>query len=509
MDACAEAAVHALLDAEPSLGVKAIAKRLSLPCKEVRDALQVPRKGKEGTAGQGAEAAAASSCAPRPEDWLPAIPFQLQSSCGLCKSPLSWDWSKRDYAICCRTTLCLDCIDKMDEHCPKCYKSTAWADHIAKALKPLVAEGDPRAQVCLAMHHRDGTHGAKRDSKRAVELLELSADQGNTDAAVRLADILLGLEVLHNKKVPKDKPRALRLMLLAAQAGDALAQYNMAFMLERGEHGLTTDVADAMDWYRKAAKGGHGEAQTRLAIARLQGQDVMSSQVEAHKQLLEAAESGALDAMGLLGIRYCDLRKDIYPPADAELGMKWLTRALEARLKLGRDPATNPATRKDHETWVVRLLKAMGDMHSWKGEELGSQPNLAVARSFYQRALDLDPEHTAAASHLRQLTVLREGYEIFLGGEAPDTMCTEEEFQQTLLSEDGGAEFGSDGESLFEARKAFLKHLKSAECAQCQKKAEGLKKCEACRRVYYCSEECQAAHWRQHKTECKQLAAEI
>ena len=117
----------------------------------------------------------------------------------------------------------------------------------------------------------------------------------------------------------------------AADAGDALAQYNMAFMLERGEHGLTTDVADAMDWYRKAAKGGHGEAQTRLAIARLQGQDVMSSQVEAHKQLLEAAESGALDAMGLLGIRYCDLRKDIYPPADAELGMKWLTRALEAQ----------------------------------------------------------------------------------------------------------------------------------------------------------------------------------
>lgn len=511
-DMDAASAVHALLATEPSLGVKAIAKRLSLSCKDVRDALQaVPRNEEDGgAAGRGAEAAGASSCAPRPEDWLPAAPFQPLGPCGLCQRPLSWDWTKRDYSVCCRTMMCTDCLDTTDD-CPKCHSSLAWADHLAKSLQPLVVEGDPRAQACLGTFHRDGTYGAKRDLRRAVELFELSADQGNTDAAVRLADILLGLDASHNKKVPKDKPRGLRLTLLAAQAGDALAQFNMAFMIERGEHGLTTNLIDAMEWYRKAAKSGHARAQARVGIARLEGKattGVMSSQVEAHKQLLEAAEGGAPDAMELLGARYCELRKDIYPPADAELALKWLTRALDARLKGGRDPeALATGVKHDHEKAAVRLLKAIGDVHSWKGEPLGSEPNFALARSFYKRALDLDPEHESAASNLKRLTVLRDGYEKFIATAPPDMMMTEEFFKKTL-------DFGmSQGESnaaarAFEARQAFLKQASAAECAHCQKKGGGLEKCERCKCVYYCSQECQLAHWRQHKKECKQLEAE-
>ncbi len=40
-------------------------------------------------------------------------------------------------------------------------------------------------------------------------------------------------------------------------------------------------------------------------------------------------------------------------------------------------------------------------------------------------------------------------------------------------------------------------------CAGCGKEAVGLRACARCRSVYYCSRECQAAAWPQHKRECR------
>ncbi len=40
-------------------------------------------------------------------------------------------------------------------------------------------------------------------------------------------------------------------------------------------------------------------------------------------------------------------------------------------------------------------------------------------------------------------------------------------------------------------------------CAGCGRHAAGLRACARCRMVYYCSRECQAAAWPQHKRECR------
>ena len=53
-----------------------------------------------------------------------------------------------------------------------------------------------------------------------------------------------------------------------------------------------------------------------------------------------------------------------------------------------------------------------------------------------------------------------------------------------------------------EALKAALR----VKCAQCNKTGSDrnkLKACAACRRTFYCSRACQAAHWRIHKPLCK------
>lgn len=44
-------------------------------------------------------------------------------------------------------------------------------------------------------------------------------------------------------------------------------------------------------------------------------------------------------------------------------------------------------------------------------------------------------------------------------------------------------------------------------CASCGAKGPGLKRCAACKTVHYCGEECQTAHWREHKASCKAAAA--
>jgi len=46
-------------------------------------------------------------------------------------------------------------------------------------------------------------------------------------------------------------------------------------------------------------------------------------------------------------------------------------------------------------------------------------------------------------------------------------------------------------------------------CENCGKEGEKLKKCSACKLVWYCSEECQLGDWKAHKVECKRARQEL
>ena len=48
-----------------------------------------------------------------------------------------------------------------------------------------------------------------------------------------------------------------------------------------------------------------------------------------------------------------------------------------------------------------------------------------------------------------------------------------------------------------------------ARCAECGEGGAGLKTCNACKDVKYCSVTCQRRHWPSHKIECKQRAAKL
>jgi len=89
----------------------------------------------------------------------------------------------------------------------------------------------------------------------------------------------------------------------AANQGDAVAQYNLAVMYDKGEH-LPQNDAKAVHWYRKASEQGHAMAQTNLGIMYTTGQGVPKDYFIAAQWFQKAARSGVDRAQYNLGIMH-------------------------------------------------------------------------------------------------------------------------------------------------------------------------------------------------------------
>ena len=46
-------------------------------------------------------------------------------------------------------------------------------------------------------------------------------------------------------------------------------------------------------------------------------------------------------------------------------------------------------------------------------------------------------------------------------------------------------------------------------CSKCERKSDALKKCTACKCVWYCDKDCQNKHWKEHKKECRPIKKEL
>ena len=85
--------------------------------------------------------------------------------------------------------------------------------------------------------------------------------------------------------------------LVAAEQGEAYAQYNLALMYDKGQ-GVTQDYKQAVKWYRKAAEQGKANAQHNLGVAYEQGIGVKQDKKLAHMWFNIAASSGHESATG-------------------------------------------------------------------------------------------------------------------------------------------------------------------------------------------------------------------
>jgi TPR repeat protein len=92
-------------------------------------------------------------------------------------------------------------------------------------------------------------------------------------------------------------------MRKAAEAGDAVAQYNLGLMYHDGE-GVPEDYAEAFKWFRKAAEQRYAKAQYSLGDMYYKGRGVPQDIAEAMKWYRKAAEQGHALAQVTLGASY-------------------------------------------------------------------------------------------------------------------------------------------------------------------------------------------------------------
>ena len=110
-------------------------------------------------------------------------------------------------------------------------------------------------------------------------------------AAALAATLLLSIANAGQETAVPEKVKQLR---LAAEQGDALAQYNLGVMYAFGE-GVPENDAEAVKWYRLAAEQGNAKAQGNLGVMYSYGEDVPQDYVQAHKWFNLAALGGNIE----------------------------------------------------------------------------------------------------------------------------------------------------------------------------------------------------------------------
>ena len=146
------------------------------------------------------------------------------------------------------------------------------------------------AQFNLGVMYEKG-RGVPQDDAEAVKWYRLAAEQGNAYAQINLGAMYRqrpgraagrrgGGEVVpvggragmprrstisavmydEGRGVPQDDAEAVKWYRLAAEQGNAAAQYNLGVMYDKGE-GVPQDDAEAVKWYRLAAEQGAAAAQ--------------------------------------------------------------------------------------------------------------------------------------------------------------------------------------------------------------------------------------------------------
>ncbi len=130
-------------------------------------------------------------------------------------------------------------------------------------------------------------YGLPQDAPAAAQWLEGAAERGHPEAAWELYQLLAE----GAPGVPADPDAARAWLAKAAQTGHVDGAYALAQRLARHGDGID-DLAEAAEWFTRAAHGGHPEARLALGILYLTGAGVSADPTTAAAWLDEAEESG-------------------------------------------------------------------------------------------------------------------------------------------------------------------------------------------------------------------------
>lgn len=166
----------------------------------------------------------------------------------------------------------------------------------ADQLRDLAAkaeQGESAAQLALAIRYRDGK-GVGVDTALAMRWAHRAADAGHPEAMD-----FVGAAYLRGAVVKRQPEVAIGYFKAAADRS-AQAAFNLGQCLF-GAQGAEQDVPRALEWWKKAAAGGHGRAAACAAMAYLSGEGIAADATLARSLAERGAELGDPSALVLLG----------------------------------------------------------------------------------------------------------------------------------------------------------------------------------------------------------------
>jgi len=133
---------------------------------------------------------------------------------------------------------------------------------------------------------------ASNASASKTDFAELRA---RAEAGDAIAQYNLAVTYDFGEDVPENNKEAVKWYRLAANQGVSEAQFNLALMYDEGE-GVPVNDKEAVKWYRLAAKQGVANAQNNLAVMYANGEGVARNYVAALMWANIAVKNGAKNA---------------------------------------------------------------------------------------------------------------------------------------------------------------------------------------------------------------------
>jgi len=164
--------------------------------------------------------------------------------------------------------------------------------------RPLAEMGVTRCQRIIGINYALGDYGYKQDYDKAEKWLRKASENGS-----RLAQYNLAYMYDKGLGVKQDYKEAFRWYEKSAKNGFPPASNNLASMYRKGE-GTTRDYQKAFGLYYKAAEKGVDSAQFNLGQMYANGQGVKRNNAKAVKWFTKAANQGHPLAPFCLGFMY-------------------------------------------------------------------------------------------------------------------------------------------------------------------------------------------------------------
>lgn len=181
-----------------------------------------------------------------------------------------------------------------------------------EAFERKAEEGDPAAQYRLSAILEKGYDSIPADTVRSLSLLRRSARSGYAPA-----QNYLGFLFQNGRILEANADSAMYYLRQAAEAGDASAMHNIAYIILENRNATPTDSAslsEGLRLLREAAESGLPQSQTLLADLYAEGRFVDSDVNEAVRLYESAISQGFSDAelrlLNLMGPRWQNLDSD-------------------------------------------------------------------------------------------------------------------------------------------------------------------------------------------------------